>query len=539
MKQTKSKVRINWVGITWMLLLVLSIIFFFIVINFIIFPHKFIFPLGLILFLIVAIMGILSLKNSKHRSVKKNKKSIKKRIVTAVNCVLCVLLAAGTIYVPILQSQMKGVFVEPSETQEIEINAYVMTSQYKSAHPDIFTNTETSTNLQDYKDKKFITQSKVDQDNQSYALENIQKQLNTNELNIVSKNDILSSVSALYAGTGDVMLMNDAYSATIKEVTGYENFDQDTQILYTVVKTVQVEQKEKVEQNYTNTLFMVFIAGSDSRDSSLEYYTRTDVDLLIAVDPVTKQVLLISIPRDWYVKNPALGGGYDKLTHLGNSGLQNTMDGLNEEFGIDYIKDYFEVNFTTFYNIVEAIGGIDINNPYTFSLDNGQASDTGHGESSGYVFEEGPLHLNGDQALSYVRERYNLPNGDYGRNEHQAIVLQAIITKLTSKEIITSYNSLLNNLQGNFLTSISSDSIYSLAQMQLNDSKKWSFITYHLGGQGGNDVTASMGSQLLYVSYPLTTQVEFVKQQMTALMNGTAITQGVMPDADGNVYLPN
>jgi len=215
------------------------------------------------------------------------------------------------------------------------------------------------------------------------------------------------------------------------------------------------------------------------------------------------------------------------------------MDGLNEEFGFGYIKDYFEVNFTTFYNIVEAIGGIDIYNPYTFSLNNGVIGDAGHGEQSGYVFEEGNLHLDGDQALSYVRERYNLPNGDYGRNEHQAIVLQAIITKLTSKDIITSYNSLLDNLQGNFLTSMSSDSIYSLAQMQLNDGGKWNFISYHLGGVGADDVTASMGSQLLYVSYPLATQVDFIKQQITAVMNGQIISQGEIPDTDQTVFLPN
>jgi LCP family protein required for cell wall assembly len=539
MKQEKTRVRvINWPGITWFVLAILSIVFFFIAIGFIAFPKKYILPLGIILLLIVAIMGILSLQKSKRR--KNNKKRTPMQIFTIVmNCILSVLLFAGSVYLPILQAKMKGIFVEPTDTQEIRINAYVMTSDYKAAHTDTFSNTNTSTDLNDYKNAKFITQSKVDQDNQAYALEDIQKQLNQNSLTLVSKNDLFSAVGALYDGSGDVLIMNEQFAATIIEATGYEKFSSETQILYTVVKTVEVEKKAEVTQDYTNTPFMVYIAGSDSRDSTLEYYTRTDVDMLLTVDPVNKQILLVSIPRDWYVKNPALGNGYDKLTHLGNNGLQNTIDGLNQEFDFSYIQNYFEVNFTTFYNIVEAIGGIDINNPYTFSLDNGAASDTGHGEQSGYTFEEGALHLNGDQALSYVRERYNLPNGDYGRNEHQAIVLQAIIKKVASKEIISHFTSLLDNLQGNFLSSMSSDDIYSLAQMQLNDGGNWNFITYHLGGVGAHDVTASMGSQELYVSYPIKTQVEFVKSEMTKVMSGETISQGTLPSEDQTVFLPN
>lgn len=532
MKKKKKDRKVNWLGISWLLLLILTVIFFFIAINFIAFPRKYVLPLAVILILIVAIMGILSLhKTKKELSIKE--KSLKQIIAMTINCILCLVLVAGSIYMPILQSKMKGIFVEPTETQEVRISAYVMTSAYKEAHKDVFDKADTSADLKDYADAKFITQAKVDQDNQTYALEDIQKQLNKNTLNILSEDGVLSAIGALYNGTGDVLLLNESYTSTITEVSGYENFSTDTQILYTVVKSVQVEKKETVKQDYTNTPFMVYIAGSDSRTSALEYYTRTDVDMLVTVNPVNKQVLLVSIPRDWYVENPALGNGYDKLTHLGNSGLNNSMDGLNQEFNFDYIKNYFEVNFVTFYNIVEAIGGIDINNPYAFTVNNGKPAIVNGVPYGGYYsFNEGPLHLDGNMALSYVRERYNLPNGDYGRNEHQAIVMQAIIKKITSKEIITSFNSLLDGLQGNFLSSMSSDDIYSLAKMQLNDGGNWTFVSYHLGGVGGNDVTASMGSQLLYVSYPITEQVEFVKAEMAKVMSGETITQGVLPTTE-------
>ena len=537
-KTTTSKTTINWMGITWLILVILSVIFFFIVIGFIAFPPKYILPLGILLTVIDALMGYFSLK--KRKKAYNKKKPVKKIIVTVINCILCVLLAAGSIYLPILQSQMKGIFIAPTDTQEVRINAYVMTSDFKSAHTDIFKDTSTSTDLEDYKDKKFITQSTVDKDNQAYAVEDIKKQLNTSNLNTIEVNSNVSAASALYNGTGDVMLMNENYEASFADIPEYEHFTTDTQILYTIVITVKIEKTETVAQDYTNTPFCVYIAGSDTRTSTLNYYTRTDVDLLLTVDPVHKQILLVSIPRDWYVKNPALGNGFDKLTHLGNDGLQNTIDGLNQEFNFQYIKNFFEVNFVTFYNIVEAVGGIDINNPYSFSITNGASGDgIQNGEQFGYTYDEGNIHLNGDQALSYVRERYNLPNGDYGRNEHQTIVLQAIISKITSKEMISNYNNLLNGLQGNFLTNMSSDDIYSLAKMQLNDGGKWNFISYHLTGVGGSDVTASMGDQLLYVSYPLAEQVSFVKQQITSVMNGETITQGTLPTDDQTVFMPN
>jgi LCP family protein required for cell wall assembly len=524
------KVRINWVGITWVVLFILSVVFFFIATGFIAFPPKYALPLGIILAIIDLIMAVFSLRK-KYRIVHNKKVRAKKPFVTLINCILCVVLAGGSIYVPILEARLKGIFVEPSETQEIKINAYVMTSEYKAAHTDKFASTDTSSDISDYISKKFITQKIVDQQSQEEALNKLMRQFEVDSLDVISENSFVDSVSALYNGTGDVMLMNETFENTISELPGRENFTKDTQILYTI--TVETTMQKKLnESDLTKKPFTIFVAGSDSRDTELEYYTRTDTDLLVTVDPVNKQVLLISVPRDWYVPNPALGNGKDKLTHLGNNGLENSMAGLNEEFEFDYIKNYFEVNFVSFSNIVDAIGGVDIYNPYEFSLDNGACvygTPGEYGEASGYVFEEGNLHLNGSKALSYVRERYNLPTGDLGRNEHQAIVIQAIIKKLSSHDVISKVNSLINKLQGNFLSSISADDFYDLAQMQLNDGGDWNFVTYHLSGTDGNDVTASTGSEVLYVSYPIPDQVEFVRNEITKVMSGEIITQDTMP----------
>ena len=206
--------------------------------------------------------------------------------------------------------------------------------------------------------------------------------------------------------------------------------------------------------------------------------------------------------------------------------MQNSIDGLNQEYGFDYIKDYVLVNFVTFKNIVDGLGGIEVDNPYEF---------TGMGTN----FPAGTIHLNGDEALNYVRERHALNNGDYGRNEHQAIVIQAIIKKITSPALLSNANSLLDKLQGNFLSSLSPETLYKLMDMQLDKKGTWKMVSYHLGGVGDYNTTASMGSMQLYVSYPIESQIEFAKEQLTKVMNGEVISQESLPDSDRTVYLPN
>lgn len=523
------KTRINWAGITWLLLIAVSVVFFFIAIHFIAFPQKYILPLGIALLIMDLIMSFLSLR---RKRVKKNspKRSQRKPFVTFMNLLLSALLIAGSVYLPALQAKMEGIFIEPAKTQEVKVSAYVLTSDYKEAHSDVFSDTNTSDDFGDYQDKKFITQTSVDQENQTAALEKMQKKLKVNSLDLLEKSDVISAVSALYDGSGDVLVLNDAFVNSICDISGYENFATDTKVIYTAVRLVEADSTHTISKKYTDNTFCMYIAGSDTRSSALEYYTRTDVNMILTVDPINKQILLVAVPRDWYVKNPGLGNGLDKLTHLGNNGLQNSVDGLNQEFNFDYIKDYFEVNFVTFHNIVDAIDGIDIDNPYEFTNVNGDGQEIDGGTYGGsFTYAEGNIHLDGNEALSYVRERYGLPDGDIGRNQHESIVLQAIIKKLTSEEIISNFNTLLDKLQDNFLTSVSSNDIYSLARMQLNDGGEWNFISYHLGGTDGMAVTASMGSQELYVSYPIDDQVAFAKEQITKVMNGESITQETLP----------
>ncbi|MDQ9768749.1 LCP family protein, partial [Acinetobacter baumannii] len=95
------------------------------------------------------------------------------------------------------------------------------------------------------------------------------------------------------------------------------------------------------------------------------------------------------------------------------------------------VDDYVLINFSTFQQIIDALGGVDVNNPYAF----------GFVDDPNIWFEQGHIHLDGKHALLYVRERKTLPDGDFGRSMHQQLVMQGIITKLMSPAALTKIDS--------------------------------------------------------------------------------------------------
>ncbi len=518
----KRKRQLNWNLLTWLVLVICSIICFISVTSFAAFPQRYKMPLliGLVAIALIAlVLTWASKKNSK--------------VVPVINVLLSLCLAAVSIFVPSLEKKMDNIFVEAPQSDEMKINVYAFTNEYKEAHPDIMKASNqvvTSQNIADYANCSFITQNSVDVDGQAFAVAQLRNVLNVDSVWTIEKEDMWAALDAFYSGEGELLILNDVYVTTIQETDKYASFSEDTVVVYTIDKEISAEEEiPVVDKDITSVPFTVMVAGSDTRSRSLSQYGRTDVDIIMTVDPVNYQVLIVSIPRDAYIPNPSLGNGMDKLTHLGNAGIGNTMKGVANYFNVP-IEHYVIVNFATFQIIVDAVGGIDIDNPYEFSA--------GHDAGYGY-FPAGNIHLSGPEALVYVRERQNLPNGDYGRNEHQVIALKAIIDKLTSPSILTRYNDILNGLEGQFLTSMDPSDIYKLAGATLDHDGGWNVITYHLGGIGQYAQTASIPGRDLYVAALMETQMEFVVDQINKVLNSEVITQEEIPDADNTVYIPN
>lgn len=497
----------RWSIITFLVLLSCTAYFLFQLYAFPLIPGRWKLITADIVCIIVLLCGFISILRGRRTS--------RKIVISTVNVFLSLVLLAVSFFLPRTTADIRNTFDALPETVSTRVNVYALTTEYKAAHTDIFRNRGiyTSLNLADYSNRQFITQTSVDQDNQNDLVMQLCDLYGVDHVWQNSKESIWEALDALYHADGDALILNEAYISAIEDTELYADFRQDTVVLHTFTKEVPVEQPTEPE-NLSDT-FSVFIAGSDSREEKLSSVTRTDVDIVATVDPDKKVIMLVSFPRDSFIPNPAMGGGYDKLTHMGIYGMDNSMLALENILAVP-VRNYVLVNFRTYSKVVNTMGGITINNPYSFNIDS-------------YSFPAGEISLDGDAALAFVRARYSLPNGDFGRNEHQIMVLKALIRKALSMESLVNYQNLLEALSGTFLTNMDVDGIFDLIAEQLGTPGTWEIISYHITGSTGSDVCASMPGMYLSVVYPYDYQLQFVSEQIMKMYRNEDVVQEAMP----------
>lgn len=324
---------------------------------------------------------------------------------------------------------------------------------------------------------------------------------------------------AILNGQVDAVLMNGAAATLLTEDEAYEDFMQKVRILHTVPLS-QLEETEPVtepttqppvEKNVTNTPFIVYLSGSDTRNKKLKT-SRSDVNILVVVNPVTKQILLLNTPRDYWVANPVGNGKKDKLTHCGLYGPECSMEALGDlyDLKVDY---YAQINFTGVETLVDAVGGVTVNSDYAFKT------------STGYQFQKGENKLDGAEALAFARERYHVKGGDNGRGKNQMKVITAIIRKMTTgTTVISNYSSILKSLEGMFKTSVSMDEISMLVKMQLEDLASWNIQSYAATGKGGSEKNYSSPGHKAYVMYPDEKSVAHASALVDRVIAGEILT---------------
>ncbi len=514
-KKRKRKRRLSS-QFYWLLLVIASITTSIVFFTAPMFPTKWAFLVLFILLGIVVLTGIFSSIFSPRNRIQK-----------FINCFLAVCLGIVSILTPYYINKITALF-ESALGDKVRINLYVLTDEYKAEHADTFQNTiilpETDSNgnfknvdMTNYADAVYGTTIATDSVNQQYAVKQL-KELCGKQVQTLDKASLSEAVQAFYDNHSDILIMSEALAATISDIEGFENFETDTKILYSIDRTIDSSAADTVAVDMTTKPFTIFFGGNDT-EGELSLQGRTDVDMTVTVNPNTHQIIIVNLPRDSWVQNPYYDNRRDKLTHLGLVGIENTTKGLSAIYGTE-IQNYVLVNFTTFMSIIGALGGITVDNPYAFTAINDM------------YFPEGKIDLDMNYALMYVRERENLPDGDFGRNMHQQLVMKGIISKLTSSEVITKFNSLLDGINGQFLTNISSNSIYALAQKQLDEGIEWNIVNYHVGGETGMEVCASATGQYLSVVYPYDNQIEFVKEEIQKVVNGETITQQELPEGE-------
>ncbi len=275
------------------------------------------------------------------------------------------------------------------------------------------------------------------------------------------------------------------------------------------------ESEEDVEvapnaADVTDEPFFIYLSGSDTRQySNIPEKGLSDVNMVIAVDPVNHKILMVNTPRDYYVGLWGDSNKMDKLTHAGNYGIECSMETLEALYDIEF-NYYVKVNFKSVVDIVDALGGITVNSEKAFSSRYSLSKRT-------YSFKVGENHLNGDAALAFARERKSFAEGDRQRGKNQQIVIKAIFDKAISPAILKPSNlkNILSSISSNTKTNISKREITSLFKMQLNDMSGWDFESVSVDGSGASRSTYSVSSYV-YVMIPDETTVLEAKTALSA-----------------------
>lgn len=326
--------------------------------------------------------------------------------------------------------------------------------------------------------------------------EGTQKSLKDIKKNNVSVNNkkydnVPGLIKALYDGDVDAVILNEAYRSNVLELEGYNAFNDETKVIHQTVFYTNDTNDALAVSDITTTPFNILISGNDSF-GKLDEVSRSDVDMVVTVNPVTSTVLMTSIPRDSYVQEycddyACNYGANDKLTHTGIYGVDTTRDTIEQLLDID-INYTYRVNFTSMIDIVDALGGVDID------VAEGMAVSKFYSDSTLEGVHEGTNHLNGKRALAYSRERKAYLDGDSQRARNQQQVLQAMVKKATSPELLKNYSSILNAISGAFDTNMTSDEITSFIKYQIQAMPGWKFEQYVLKGYSDMQVSAELGS---------------------------------------------
>lgn len=223
----------------------------------------------------------------------------------------------------------------------------------------------------------------------------------------------------------------------------YHDVVQTTSTIYHPIKTTKKREEPVSVQG--KEPFSVLLLGVDKRPGDKG---RSDSLMVVTVNPTKHTTKIISIPRD--TRTEIVGKNTtDKINHaFAFGGVQMTVNTVEKFLNIP-VDYYLEVNMEGFQDIVDAIGGVEVNNSLDFTND-------------GFHFKKGLLFLNGKQALSFSRMRYEDPQGDFGREARQRQIIQEVINKGTKIQSLVSYKEILKSISKNLETNFTIQEMFDI-----------------------------------------------------------------------------
>lgn len=448
------------------ILFMISFIFLGIeIFNLGIIPSKYLIPgtLGLVFVVIIISLGFIFIK----------KRGLK--IFLSIIEVFCIILSTiGIIYLHTTNNFFNNIKNTTTET-----NIYYLIVEKNSKYNKIVDLDEKTIGIYQ---------------NNNKATKNLKKEIDFKTKKINTITDVIDQISKI-----DSIFLNSAYYDLICDDN--DSFEDNTKVIGKIKITNKSSLKDK-NVDITKEPYSILISGIDT-EGPITTTSRSDVNIVMTINPKTHKILLNHIPRDYYVRLHGTTGLKDKLTHSGIYGIDMSVQTIEDLLNTD-INYYVKVNFNTLVNVVDAIGGIDVYSDTAFS-------------EYGYSFRKGMNHLNGKEALMFSRIRHVLPGGDRNRGEHQEAVITAILEKVTTNQtLLSNYNELLNTLSSSFETNLSSKNIKKFLKQQINNPSSYSVETYNLDGKGtmGPTYTPVNRENNIYIMIPDQKTIDTAKQKI-------------------------
>jgi len=368
-------------------------------------------------------------------------------------------------------------------------------------------------NINDARDYNFGVLGTIDRENTDSTISRINEELGQS-IFTTEYDNILSLANALISKEVNAIIINNAYVDIIADYEGYEDFEEKIKSIYAnvirteiIVEEEEEEEEEEVEKAFeiTRDPFNVYISGIDTT-GNVTTQSRSDVNIIMSINPTTKQILLLSTPRDYYVELSNSNGIKDKLTHAGLYGIDVSMETLEMLYGIE-IDYYIRMNFTGFTDIINALGGIEVYSDYAFN-------------AKGYYYNKGYNNLTGEAALHFARERKSFASGDNQRGKNQMAVIEGVIAKATSSALLNDYTTLLESISDSMQTNMNKLEIAKLVKMQLDSGSEWNVVSESVTGKGRSEYTFSIPSAKAYVMEPDMETVAKAKELLHVVWNG-------------------
>ncbi len=336
-----------------------------------------------------------------------------------------------------------------------------------------------------YSDIKDVKNLKIgviknEDDTELYVLPmEVIKKYSLNKTNEISKyNSVIDLINALYDEEVDVIFINGNYKDIFQSLDEYSNIGKKAIEITSYSKKIEkTEVESDITTSEVKTLtepFTILLLGVDSEKDGLDKNAAFNGDtiMLITFNPETLNATMFSIPRDTYVKVACGNRQLQKINTSAYGGSSCVIKTVENMTGIN-IDYYAKINFKGVVSLVDALGGVTVDVPYSFCEQN---SSREWGKNAVFVYE-GTQTLNGEQALALSRNRHypsdsssmrsTCPDfgdgvrNDFVRGQNQQLVVSAMLEKIKTIKSANTFMNILDIVSKNIDTNLTTDQMIS------------------------------------------------------------------------------